>query len=88
MYTDEPVPEKDVAPGQNFSRFNLLTKITAFPLLGYPTLDVCQDSRRRCPSPKDAHFLQRFTQEKDIAGADRNRWTGPGTGKSGPVMKQ
>jgi len=45
MYTDEPVPKKDVAPGQNFSRFNLLTKITAFPLLGYPTADNSQGSQ-------------------------------------------
>jgi hypothetical protein len=44
MYTDEPVPEKDVAPGQNFSRFNLLTKITGFPFLGYLTVDDSQDS--------------------------------------------
>jgi hypothetical protein len=44
MYTDEPVPKKDVASGQNFSRFNLLTKITAFPLLGYPTAHNSQGS--------------------------------------------
>jgi hypothetical protein len=44
MYTDEPVLKKDVAPGQNISRFNLLTKITAFPLLGYPTADNSQDT--------------------------------------------
>jgi hypothetical protein len=43
-YTDEPLPKKDVAPGQNFSRFSLLTKITAFAILGYPTLDVCRGS--------------------------------------------
>jgi hypothetical protein len=46
-YTDEPVPKKDVAPGQNFSRFNLLTKITVFPFLGYPTLDNSQGSQTR-----------------------------------------
>jgi hypothetical protein len=32
MYTDEPVYKKDVARAQNFSRFNLLTKITVFAL--------------------------------------------------------
>jgi hypothetical protein len=37
MYTDEPVGKKDVAPGQNFSRFSLLTKITVFGLLRNPT---------------------------------------------------
>ena len=57
MYTDEPVAKKDVAPGQNFSRFNLLTKITVFPSLGYPTADNSQDSYTRT----DAHFIQRFT---------------------------
>jgi hypothetical protein len=47
MYTDEPVLKKDVASGQNFSRFNLLTKITVFPFLGYPTADASQDSPAR-----------------------------------------
>jgi hypothetical protein len=44
MYTDEPVPKKDVASGQNFSRFNPLTKITVFATLGYPTPDISRDS--------------------------------------------
>jgi hypothetical protein len=60
MYTDEPVPKKDVAPGQNFSRFNLLTKITVFPSLGYPNVDNSQDSWPALGAP-DAHFVQRFT---------------------------
>ncbi len=38
MYTDEPMHKKDVALGQNFSRFSLLTKITVFGLLRYPML--------------------------------------------------
>jgi hypothetical protein len=44
MYTDEPVGKKDVAPGQNFSRFSLLTKITVFGLLRNPTADDSQGS--------------------------------------------
>jgi hypothetical protein len=35
MYTDEPVLKKDVALGNNFSRFSLLTKITVFVVLRY-----------------------------------------------------
>ncbi len=36
--------KKDVAFGQNFSRFNLLTKITVFGLLRYPGADYRQGS--------------------------------------------
>ena len=45
MYTDEPMHKKDVAFGQNFSRFSLLTKITVFGLLRYPFADDRKDSR-------------------------------------------
>jgi hypothetical protein len=31
MYTDETMYQKDAVPEENFSGFNLLTKITAFP---------------------------------------------------------
>ena len=65
MYTDEPVPKKDVASGQNFSRFNPLTKITVFARLGYPTPDISQGSWNT-PWPLPEDFLQRFTSEKDI----------------------
>ena len=44
MYTDEPVPKKDVALGNNFSRFSLLTKITVFVVLRYIGADDRQDS--------------------------------------------
>jgi hypothetical protein len=44
MYTDEPVLEKDVALGNNFSRFSLLTKITVFAVLRYIAADDRQDS--------------------------------------------
>jgi hypothetical protein len=44
MYRDEPMAKKDVAPGRNFLRFSLLTKIPAFASIGYPTADVSQDS--------------------------------------------
>jgi hypothetical protein len=64
MYTDEPVPKKDVAPGQNFSRFNLLTKITVFPFLGYPTLDNSQGSWRALLAT-DAFLVQKVDQGGD-----------------------
>jgi hypothetical protein len=58
MYTDEPAPEKDVALGQNFSRFSLLTKITVFCLLRYPAGDISEDSHfqnGRQPSLESLH---------------------------------
>jgi hypothetical protein len=67
MYTDEPAPKKDVASGQNFSRFNPLTKITVFARLGYPTPDISQGSWNRAGNRqriffKGLHRRKIFTQ--------------------------
>jgi hypothetical protein len=59
MYTDEPVGKKDVAPGQNFSRFSLLTKITVFGLLRNPTADDSQGSWPWGSNPKQFQGLHR-----------------------------
>src|ERR1700733_15144406 len=88
-YTDEPVPKKDVAPGQNFSRFNLLTKITVFPFLGYPTADNSKDSWVGAEGAADAYFIQRFTVEVESVTPREGKMSGDeqqGTqGAPGPI---
>jgi hypothetical protein len=58
MYTDEPAVKKDVASGQNFSRFSLLTKITVFRLLRNPTSGNRQGSWLK-GSRKNAHSIRK-----------------------------
>lgn len=79
--------KKDVAPGRNFLRFSLLTKIPAFASLGYPTLDVSQDSsflnfsydfQRYRPKNERSRLLETFaTQEQKFTqNASRTRHPG------------
>ena len=74
-YTDEPVFKKDVAPGQNFSRFNLLTKITVFPFLGYPTADNSQDSLGRHQGSCRRRFFSKVYSGGAISSSQKPQWT-------------